>query len=612
MKKSSVAFSLLVAALLIVSIPDTLQAYAQTLPQPSEQQIIQSISGPVFQNAYWTDASATGTAAVRKEVGPGDGASTLAVVLVNRGFSDITSVKGTLSLPAGFAPNSISPSSGKAVATYDDVVGGGDAFTLLFDISVLDSAKVGSYSVNLDVEYSNILEIGSFHHSYVIVPFRLTGKVVLEPATVTRNLVPGVTNNVEFEIRNAGSAPATGVTATITGITSSATATQSQTSQAQVANLGSRTYSLETIPAGSSAKFTSSIFPTIGASGTLAGVQLEITYNDAYGNSKTITPTVGMVIQQTAQSLIGVKAVGQGEGRPDNQITAGKVDDFMLEISNKGDAPIEHAVISIAPRVESINILGDSKWTVSSIAPSSTVNLSTSVFAPTSLIGTSTAFDVSIDYLLGGESKSEKLALGTYVDGEITIRAYDLAINYIGNTPNLVGNLLNEGNTGALFTTIEIVPSAQGRQLTASGAQQQYLGDLTENSPLPFSIPLSARGLEQGTYPVTLKITYKDDLRNTHELTTSANVALEQSTPTSQTAGQGQRFAGQSPVAGLTLPLIIAGIAAAVAAFVVLRRRRAKVRKASVQESEDDITTMLNNPGTEQTRASDAKGPDGK
>jgi len=313
-----------------------------------------------------------------------------------------------------------------------------------------------------------------------------------------------------------------------------------------------------------------------------------------------------MVVQQSATSLVGVKAAGQDE-QSDNQVVAGRVDDFILEISNKGDAPIENAVISVQPTSESINILGDSKWAVSSIEPGAAISLPTRVFAPSSLIGSSTSFNVAIDYLLEGESKSEQIVLGTYVDGEISIRIYDLAINYIGSTPNLVGNLLNEGNTEALFTTIEIIPETEGsQQLAASGAQQQYLGDLTENSPLPFSIPLRAQGLEPGTYPVTIKLTYKDNLRNGHELLTSADVILEQSAAGNEAAGPGQRAAGQGLV-GIIAPIAIAA-AIGVGGFIFYKKWKAKARKTSAQESEEeDITAVLDAPGAEQ--GSDPKGP---
>ncbi len=75
--------------------------------------------GPVrfqFVNSYWTDNTAPGgidagsssdrtpasplQPVIRQEVGPGEGNSILAVVLINRGFVDVTSIRGTLQLPA--------------------------------------------------------------------------------------------------------------------------------------------------------------------------------------------------------------------------------------------------------------------------------------------------------------------------------------------------------------------------------------------------------------------------------------------------------------------------------------------------------------------------------
>ena len=42
--------------------------------------------------------------------------------------------------------------------------------------------------------------------------------------------------------------------------------------------------------------------------------------------------------------------------------------------------------------------------------------------------------------------------------------ATGIEVNYIGGTPNIVGNLLNEGNTVALFTTVELVGAARDRR----------------------------------------------------------------------------------------------------------------------------------------------------
>ncbi len=65
-------------------------------------------------------------------------------------------------------------------------------------------------------------------------------------------------------------------------------------------------------------------------------------------------------------------------------------------------------------------------------------------------------FTLTVDYISAGQSKTDTLNIGTYVNGDIKIRVYDVNINFIGGKPNLVGNLLNEGNTVGLFTTVEL------------------------------------------------------------------------------------------------------------------------------------------------------------
>ena len=99
----------------LVLIPVT-SAYAQERA-PSREEIIQAnYSGPVFLDAYWTSGSSFEDGA-EIDVEPGDGASKLAVVLVNRGPSDISGITGTLTLPPGFQATG-RPAGAPAVATY--------------------------------------------------------------------------------------------------------------------------------------------------------------------------------------------------------------------------------------------------------------------------------------------------------------------------------------------------------------------------------------------------------------------------------------------------------------------------------------------------------------
>jgi len=677
--------SLLIMGVLLSSLPITLlsaDAEDQQLPQPSERQIIDaSVSGPAFLNAYWVNRStSTSTADVKKEVGPGDGASTLAVVMVNRGFSAITGITGSLTLPQGFSANGRTSSDDTAIATFDTAVDAGQTFTLYFDLDVSNSVHVGTYSTDLNVAYQRLFETGSPRNNPVTIPLRLTGRVILDPVAVTHNLVPGVSNNVDIAIRNTGSAPATGVIVSMTGISinggsaSTIESSSGATIRPQITNFGTNTFTLGTIPAGSNATLTTTLFPNISAGGNTAGIQLQITYNDATGNAKTLTPAVGVIVLQNAPSIIGVRAAS-GENETDNRIVAGKADNFILEIANKGTSRINNAVVTMESSSTSLNIIGDSKWAVDEIDSGSQAKLETQVFASTSLIGNPATFDVTIDYILDGSPKTEKYILGTYVDGEIVLRVYDLSINYVGATPTLVGNILNEGNTAAFFTTVELMqtpgqnmPAIQRGNFTGSNEQfnsgqnggnysssdnrqsnplaflfsgqnnnnnnngnfgqfrrnnnnstafnaappaPQYLGDLTANSPLPFSIPLNIPPAAPGTsYPITVKISYKDNLRNAHEFVASGNavVAAQQQT-TNVTPGERGRNSTGGPL--LMMIIIGAAVVAAIAAFFVIRKKKhAKAMKTlnapnNGSDKRKNIEDILENPANDATTKDD-------
>src|SRR5688572_20728922 len=133
--------------------------FAQPAPTTGESLTDRS---PSFLEAYWTDdsestssfsTSGSNNNSIKEEVGPGEGASTLAVVLVNKGRSEITALTGFLTLPtSGFRSiegESLVNSTGISVASHDSIVKPGETFTLHFTIEILDNAKVGAYTGSL-------------------------------------------------------------------------------------------------------------------------------------------------------------------------------------------------------------------------------------------------------------------------------------------------------------------------------------------------------------------------------------------------------------------------------------------------------------------------------
>jgi hypothetical protein len=340
--------------------------------------------------------------------------------------------------------------------------------------------------------------------------------------------------------------------------------------------------------------------------------------------------------------------------RGDNSITitAGNESDLNFTITNNNRYPIIDAVVSLASQSGSISISGPSKWNLQRLDPGSHQIFPTTVFASKSMIGNPATFDVGVQYIMNGRARNDTFDIGAKVIGEIKVDVSDLGINYIAGTPNLIGNLLNKGNTVALFTTAQLLNnsnatdqyhSQQNRGITQglekdvnskSSVKQSaksvkalvpasilpsYLGDLQDDSPLPFSIPLLLQNNSSpGTYPVSLKITYNDDLRNSHQIILNSSVEL--SKPKQRFGGNenqdhgilgllvGKQYSLNMGQISLPIPIIIILAIICLLMLKVLKRRSnvAKIYSSSGLSKEDNFfldekSNINKNSGTEST-----------
>ena len=681
--------------------PSTAATTTTTTASSSSQNVKGSVK-VAFVDSYWTDnaapeavvagSSSSGTttipAVIRQEVGPGEGPSTLVVVLVNRGFSDITGITGSLQLPSEFEPIITAKRSGipgadsqTALSSYNGIVSAGQTFTFYFPVNVLKDAQAGKqYVGDLKIGYFDVSEQNSKNSrsQTITVPFTLPGKVVLDAVSgsassfsslQTLNLVPDTPNVIKLTIRNNGSATANGVVVTISGVGSTAntnsintntgnssSGSAQQSSSPSTVNLGTTTFNIGTIIAGRNATIDPVIYPSISAAGTVQSLNLDISYNDAYGNKKTSNQLIGLqIVPSSPQSGLSVSpsssffsssasssstaAVAFSSSSANNsntnndpidpkqlpnlpasntspsiiQITAGKIQDLKFTINNNnnpttGSIPnsITDLAVSLVSQSNSVRILGPSSWNLQNIRPQSAQELSTQVFASPSLIGNPIFFTVNLQYIQNGHQlKTASFNLGAVIVGDIKISANDIAIRYIGDTPYLVGNLLNEGNTVALFTNVEMLNQGQietqqpssstsfpshsstaineNFKTTLLPVSSEYVGNLAENSPVSFRIPLKIvqvpttageqsannnstqntttvrptgtssssatspsitigynNNTVPGIYPVSLKITYTDDLKNSHELVINKTISIDFGQTQAGTLGQQQ------------------------------------------------------------------------
>ena len=432
-----------------------------------------------------------------------------------------------------------------------------------------------------------------------------------------------------------------------TGSSSAGGAITLSSTTTQIVNLGSNTFNIGTIPAKSKAVVSTTLYASNAAAGSTQLIQLQIDYQNAWGKLSSTNVNTGLVISPNPPQTINLSYLGD---TTTPVITAGNLDDLKFAVANDSNDTMSNILLSLVPQSTSVSIVGSSTWTIQNMQPGETQELNTKVFAATSMINTPTSFTLTANYVSKGQSLTNSLTLGTFVVGSIKLQIYGLTANSAGGTSTLVGNLLNQGSTTALFTTIQptqsplldairaarvsnftnnqsqtFTPSGQAGQgfqggsgaggqgfqggsgaggqgfqggsgaggqgfqggsgaggqgfqrgsgaggqgfQRGSGAggqgepsTQQFIGDLSPDSPIPISVPI--RGLNAippGPYQVAFKVVYADDLKNFHTVIVNGTIMIAKSAPT-RTAPTNTSILDQIPLP----PPVTIGIIVAVA-----------------------------------------------
>ncbi|HEU5488541.1 MAG TPA: hypothetical protein VFV16_06945, partial [Candidatus Nitrosotalea sp.] len=484
------AVPILIVMLFVPTTLSTLTAYGQVQTQdcfaPLTTILDATYAGPVVVDSYWVDqgtSSATDVTSnpVKKEIGPGEGPSVFAVVFNNRNSAfPITSVTAFLNLPSGFSPTGESANpqllqhfnqaarvaNNPAVGNYYGTVAAGASFTMYFNINVLPTAKVGTFATTVVANYVQVGVVGQQCTSALLnVPFVLPGKVVLDASSATSDLVPQMKNPISITIENKGSADATGVVATIVNLGSSKGGTGTsgsggslvlQSATTQIVNLGPNTFNLGTIPAKAKAVISTTVYPSTATAGTTQEVQLQINYQNAWGKLSTDSVSTGLVIEPNPPQSLSLSYLGNASTPV---ITAATLDDLNFAVANNSTDLMSNVLISLVPQSTSVSIVGPSTWTIQNLQPGDRQILTTKVYAANTLINSPASFTLTANYVSKGQALTNSLTLGTFVVGDIKLQIYGLTTSSSGGISNLVGNLLNQGSTTALFTTVQLAPS---------------------------------------------------------------------------------------------------------------------------------------------------------
>ena len=460
---------------------------------------------------FWTDPAknaSPGVPLAKVEVDRADKHGTFVVVLSNRSRQDITAIRATISLPAGIKHRGGSASTPAAI--YSGSVRLGDTFSLLFPLEIAESFDNKGYRCPMTIEYFSIAKNQSFTEN-VDCMLRMTGRTQIV-VTANGSLQPGKIASVPIKIANRGTARAEALT-----LTFSAPADATGALPIALAPGSPNTLDVAALDPGQSIDVSAAFVANSSAAGRLHSLVASLKYNDACQQTVTVSyPLTIGVFARPLQPLVDLQSSGR-------YLTAqpSMVSELEVTVTNRSNQALKNVSIAATGPVESLKILGQPRWLLEELAAGASQSIKPIVYVSKELTERATTLSFTIQAEVDGLPYQQSSELGLFVEGTVSLRVQDAAIVSIGGTPNLTGNLLNDGSGTARFASLEIVPDDNWK---APLHEPLYLGDIVENSPQPFSLPLNAGSQTTDKTKVQLRLTYKNVLRESQSLEVSTTL----------------------------------------------------------------------------------------
>jgi len=206
-----------------------------------------------------------------------------------------------------------------------------------------------------------------------------------------------------------------------------------------------------------------------------------------------------------------------------NRIVGGFDNGFTVTIVNDGRVPLSALEASLTVP-NPLVVHGKNSWKINYLDVGNSTTISFVVYAPDTSVGSTFSGSFTVNYRDDyGETHTDTFPLGLIIVGKIELVLYDKIVKpqpvINGSKAEITATLLNKGTVSAMYVNASILPSPILR-LTSGSAT--YIGEVEGNSQSPFTLDVYVReDAENGTYPITLRITYRDDQHVDHAFDTT-------------------------------------------------------------------------------------------
>ena len=248
----------------------------------------------------------------------------------------------------------------------------------------------------------------------------------------------------------------------------------------------------------------------------------------------------------------------------------GYINNIRVRIGNS----VWFGTVNIAFNIpQPLALLNDYMYAIKNVTPHDILSFDLTIYAPQTLIGQTIQSTIDLNYKDSyGNVYTDTIILSFIIRGRIIIRVYEITVSPYpakpGEKVTISGTILNAGNVKALFANLTLIESDV---VSPEFLNYLYIGDLDANSPVPFTFSMYVKNdAENGTYLVSFKLVYSDDLYEENFVTFSVPIKVI----TIESSNQ-QTEESEETLSVQDIIIIASTIIAVVLAAVIYVRRRA-------------------------------------
>ncbi|MEM4311657.1 MAG: hypothetical protein QXX95_04645 [Nitrososphaerales archaeon] len=357
------------------------------------------------------------------EAGPGDINAPLIVSLQYFGNTNLESLNATLSLPEGFKD----VKGLKKTSAYISNIPSNSIFQLTFHLNLDDNAQIGIYQIPLILNWNTSLTKGIKDVKSLLVP--LKGKVKLSLTSENRVLTPGQINEVQVQLNNIGTATAYDLSLSLV-----------LPPQLSLLNTLPKISKLE-----SNSKESISLQLYVAPNTALIPFSLSftVTYKDAYGNSKTISETLGFQVKSIKPTTFQISS-------STNTLNSEEINQVKLKVKNITPFKIKDLQVFLSTQIPLSLLDSDGKFFLGDLEAGHELEFPVKLYiAPTSLKVAS--ITLSFTYTDESEmSKSESRMMSFLVSIKTKLSPISLTLKpttlIAGKVNNMTFTLSNNGS----------------------------------------------------------------------------------------------------------------------------------------------------------------------